>query len=141
MTQSNNVTAAHLVAQLSGNNAGNETRKADEIIGEFDGCFDHVIESVAEFEGLWLIARYILTTNRSTLALYFLKHSCFYAPTGLVWDERTVQKALFAVRDKSKQERLEKKLKEAADHEDLDTADHKALDSDDKVLARVDGVL
>ena len=35
------------------------------------------------------------------------------------------------VRDKSKQKRLEKKVKETADHEDLDTADHKALDSED----------
>ena len=55
MPQSNNVTAAHLVAQLSGNKAGNEKRKADEICVKMDHCFDHVIGSAAEVERLWSI--------------------------------------------------------------------------------------
>jgi hypothetical protein len=36
VTQSKNVTAAHLVAQLSGNKAGNEKRKADKISIKMD---------------------------------------------------------------------------------------------------------
>ena len=49
----------------------------------------------------------------------------------ILWDERTVQKAFLAVRDNSKQEQLEKKLKEAADHDALMTADHEALEEDE----------
>ena len=60
------------------------------------------------FEALWF-----LRTNRSSLG----------------WKD--CAEGSIKVRDKSKQKRLEKKVKEIADHEDLDTADHKALDSED----------
>ena len=53
------------------------------------------------FEALWF-----LRTNRSSLG----------------WKD--CAEGSIEVRDKSKQKRLEMKVKEAADHEDLDTADH-----------------
>ncbi len=133
MPQSNNVTAAHLVAQLSGNKAGNEKHKADEIRVDMDDCFDHVIGSAAEVERLWSIARYILTTTCSTLAPILLETLLFLCANRILWDKRIVQKALLAVRDNSKLEQLEKKLKEAADHKALMAADHDALDADEHV--------
>jgi hypothetical protein len=90
VTQSNNVTAAHLVAQLSGNKAVNEKLKADEISVEFDDCFDHVIGSAAEVEQLWLIARYILITTCSTLAPILFEALLFLHANRTLWDERTV---------------------------------------------------
>ena len=107
--------------------------KADEISVEMDDCFDHVIGSASEVERLWSIKRYILTTTRSTLAPIRFEALLFLHANRIIWDERTVQKALLAVRDYSKLEQLEKKLKEAADHEALMTADHEVLDVDEQV--------
>jgi hypothetical protein len=131
VTQSNNVTADHLVAQLSGNEAGNEKWKADEIRVELDDCVDHVIGSAAEVEWLWSIVRYILTATCSTLAPMLFEALLFLRANRTLWDEKTVQKALLEVRDKSNQERLEKKMKEAAGHEALTTADYEVLDMDE----------
>jgi hypothetical protein len=112
-----NMTAADMIAQISGNKTAGVKRNSDEMSVEVDDCFDHVIGSAAEVERLWSIARYLLTTLHSQLspilfeALLFLRLNC------TLWNERTVQMAHLAVREQSKNECLEKKLKEAADHE------------------------
>ncbi len=108
-----------------------------------------MIGSAAEVGRLWSIASYTLTTACSTLAPILFEALLFLLASRINWDKRTVQKALLPVRDISKLEQLEKKLKEAADHEALMTADHEALDADehatldceDYVLMRVDGGL
>ncbi len=69
------------------------------------------------------MARYILTTNRSVLspvlfeALLFLRSNC------TLWDVRTVQRALLALREDQKSDQLKKKLAEVADGEDEDGED------------------
>jgi hypothetical protein len=69
------------------------------------------------------VARYILTTNRSVLspvlfeALLFLRSNC------TLWDVRTVQRALLALREDQKSDQLKKKLAEVADGEDEDGED------------------
>ena len=97
-------------------------RKAGEIseVSNNDDCFDHVIGSAAEVERLWSIARYILTSTCSTLSPIIFEAILFLRANGTLWDVRTVQRALLAVRDDLKSERLKKKLAESADAEDVD---------------------
>ena len=125
----NHVSIADLVAQLPktaavvGNGkTGGGKRKAGEIseVSNNDDCFDHVIGSAAEVECLWSIARYILISTRSTLSPIIFEAILFLRANGTLWDVRTVQRALLAVRDDLKSERLKKKLAESADAEDVD---------------------
>ena len=64
-----------------------------------------------------------MTTNRSVLspvlfeALLFLRSNC------TLWDVRTVQRALLALREDQKSDQLKKKLAEVADGEDEDGED------------------
>ena len=67
-----------------------------------------------------VIARYILTTTRSTLEPILFEALLFLRANGTLWDIRTVQKALLAVRDDLKSDRLKKKLAEVAVAEDVD---------------------
>ncbi len=73
------------MAQLSGNKAGNEKLKADEISVEFDDCFDHVIRTAAEVERLLSIARYILATTLSTLAPIRFEALLFLRANSTLW--------------------------------------------------------
>jgi hypothetical protein len=114
-----NMTAADMIAQISGNKTAGVKRNSDEMSVEVDDCFDHVIGSAAEVERLWSIARYLLTTLRSQLSPILFEALLFLRLNRTLWNERTVQMAHLAVREQSKNERLEKKLKEAADHEAL----------------------
>ncbi len=88
-----------------------------------------MIGSAAVVECLWSVARYILTTNRSLLspvlfeALLFLRSNC------TLWDVRTVQRALLAVREDQKSNRLKKKLAEVAE---ADGEDENSEDTDIK---------
>ena len=72
LSANHSTTIADLVAQLPGTVDGGGKRKADEISEEYssnsDDCFDHVIGSAAVVERVWSLARYILTTNRSSLS-------------------------------------------------------------------------
>ena len=125
----NDVSIADLVAQLpkTGDVVGNSKtgggkRKSGEIseVSNNDDCFDHVIGSAAEVERLWSIERYILTTTRSTLEPILFEALLFLRANGTLWNIRTVQKALLAVRDDLKSDRLKKKLAEVAVAEDVD---------------------
>ena len=75
----------------------------------------------------------VYSTTCSTLTPILLETLLFLRANRILWDKRIVQKALLAVRDNSKLEQLEKKLKEAADHKALMAADHDALDADEHV--------
>jgi hypothetical protein len=77
-----------------------------------DNCLDHVIGSAAEVERLWSEARYIMTTSRSRMAPIFFEAVLFLCCNRYLWDEKTVQEALLAVKDDQKMDRLEKKLQE-----------------------------
>ena len=114
-----NMTAADMIAQMSGNKTAGVKRNSDEMSVEVDDCFDHIIGSAAEVERLWSIARYLLTTLRSQLSPILFEALLFLRLNRTLWNERTVQMACLAVREQSKNDRLEKKLKEAADHEAL----------------------
>jgi hypothetical protein len=120
---------ADLVAQLPGTVNGGGKRKADEISEEYnsnsDDCFDHVIGSAAVVERLWSVARYILTTNRSSLSPVLFEALLFLRSNRTLWDVRTVQRALLAVREDQKSDRLKNKLAEVAeaDGEDEDGED------------------
>ena len=120
---------ADLVAQLPGTVNGGGKRKADEISEEYnsnsDDCFDHVIGSAAVVERLWSVARYILTTNRSALSPVLFEALLFLRSNRTLWDVRTVQRALLAVREDQKSDRLKNKLAEVAeaDGEDEDGED------------------
>ena len=114
-----NMTAADMIAQMSGNKTAGVKRNSDEMSVEVDDCFDHIIGSAAEVERLWSIARYLLTTLRSQLSPILFEALLFLRLNRTIWNERTVQMACLAVREQSKNDRLEKKLKEAADHEAL----------------------
>jgi hypothetical protein len=122
-------TIAELVAQLPGTVDGGGKRKADEISEEYnsnsDDCFDHVIGSAAVVERLWSVARYILTTNRSSLSPVMFEAVLFLRSNRTLWDVRTVQRALLAVREDQKSDRLKKKLAKVAeaDVEDEDGGD------------------
>ncbi len=75
-----NLSLADCLSQLRGNNLG-QKRKVNEMdngCNNDDNCFDHVIGSAAEVERLWSIARYILTTSHTSMALLYLKQSCFF---------------------------------------------------------------
>jgi hypothetical protein len=87
--------------------------------------FDHVIGSAAVVERLWSVARYILTTNRSSLSPVLFEALLFLRSNRTLWDVRTVQRALLAVREDQKSDRLKKKLAEVAeaDGEDEDGED------------------
>ena len=86
---------ADLVAQLPGTVDGGGKRKAkeDEISEEYnsnsDDCFDHVIGSAAVVERLWSVARYILTTNRSSLSPVMFEAVLFLRSNRTLWDVRT----------------------------------------------------
>jgi hypothetical protein len=82
-------------------------------VSNIDDCFDHVIGSAAEVERLWSIARYIFTTTHSTLSPIIFEALLFPRANGTLWDVRTVQRALLAVSDDLKSDRLKKKLAEA----------------------------
>jgi hypothetical protein len=102
-----------------------EKRTVEQLHGHdnhADNCLDHVIGSVAEVERLWSEARYIMTTSRSRMAPIFwailLPHYNCY-----LWDEKTVQEALVAVKDDQKMDRLEKNMQELTAEEQNE--DHK----------------
>jgi hypothetical protein len=122
-------TIADLVAQLPGTVDGGGKQKADEISEEYysnsDDCFDHVIGSAAVVERLWLVARYILTTGHSSLSPVLFEALLFLRSNRTLWDVRTVQRALLAVREDQKSDRLKNKLAEVAeaDGEDEDGED------------------
>ena len=61
-----------------------------------------------------------MTTTRSTLEPILFEALLFLCANGTLWDIRTVQKALLAVRDDLKSDRLKKKLAEVAVAEDVD---------------------
>ena len=86
-------TIADLVAQLPGTVDGGGKRKADEISEEYyinsDDCFDYVIGSAAVVERLWSVARYILTTNRSSLSPVLFEALLFLRSNRTLWDVRT----------------------------------------------------
>jgi hypothetical protein len=122
-------TVAELVAQLPGTVDGGGKLKADEISEEYysnsNDCFDHVIGSAAVVERLWSVARYTLTTNHLSLSPVLFEALLFLHSNRTLWDVRTVQRALLAVRDDQKSDRLKKKLTEVAeaDGEDEDGED------------------
>jgi hypothetical protein len=93
-----------------------EKRTAEQLHGQdnhdADNCLDHVIGSAAEVERLWSEARYIMTTSRSRMAPIFFEAVLFLRCNRYLWDEKTVQEALLAVKDDQKMDRLEKKLQE-----------------------------
>ena len=86
-------TIADLVAQLPGTVDGGGKRKADEISEVYyinsDDCFDYVIGSAAVVERLWSVARYILTTNRSSLSPVLFEALLFLRSNRTLWDVRT----------------------------------------------------
>jgi hypothetical protein len=112
------VSLADCLLQLKGNNVGKK-RKADEmddgLNANDDTCLDHVIGSAAEVERLWLMARYTLTTTRSIMPPIVFEAILFLRMNRVLWDERTVMKALAAVRADQKDERFQMKLNLAND--------------------------
>ena len=84
-----------------------------------------MIGSSAVVEHLWPVARYILTTNRSSLSPVLFEALLFLRSNRTLWDVRTVQRALLAVREDQKSDRLKNKLAEVAeaDGEDEDGED------------------
>jgi hypothetical protein len=93
-----------------------ETRTAEQFHGrdtqDGDNCLDHIIGSAAEVERFWSEARYIMTTSRSRMAPIFLEAILFLRYNHYLWDEKTVQEALLAVKGDQKMDRYEKKLQE-----------------------------
>ena len=76
------------------------------------------------------MARYILTTNRSSLSPVLFEALLFLRSNRTLWDVRTVQRALLAVREDQKSDWLKKKSAEVAeangedeDGEDTDIED------------------
>ena len=128
-------TIAELVAQLPGTVDGGGKRKADEISEEYnsnsDDCFDHMIGSAAVVERLWSVARYILTTNRSSLSPVMFEAVLFLRSNRTLWDVRTVQRALLAVREDQKSDRLKKKLAKVAEA-DVEDEDGEDTDIEDE---------
>ena len=104
-------TAADLLSRITG--GGKRTSNEISPAG-YDDCFDHVIGSAAEVERLWSIARYILTTTRSRMTPMMFEALLFLRANRELWDETTVQKAMNAVRREQKDERLQKKMDDAA---------------------------
>ena len=121
------------MAQLPGTVDGGGKRKADEISEEYysnsDDCFDDVIGSEAVVERLWLVARYIVTTNCSSLSPVMFEAVLFLRSNRTLWDVRTVQRALLAVREDQKSDRLKNKLAKVAE---ADVEDEDGEDADIK---------
>jgi len=82
-----NMTAADMIAQISGNKTAGVKRNSDEMSVEVDDCFDHVIGSAAEVERLWSIARYLLTTLRSQLSPILFEALLFLCLDRTLWNE------------------------------------------------------
>ena len=61
-----------------------------------------------------------MTTTRSTLSPIIFEALLFLRANGTLWDVRTVQRALLAVRDYLRSDRLKSKLAEVAVAEDVD---------------------
>ena len=77
------------------NKQGKGKRKADQISKlkeeKDDDGLDHVVGSAAEPERLWSMARYLLTTQRATMAPIVFESILFLRFNACLWDERTVQ--------------------------------------------------
>ncbi len=89
-----------------------KTQNENELDGvcKNDSSFDHVIGSAAEVERLWSIAKYVLTTNRTSLAPILLEALLFLRLNRDLWNATTVMEARRAVKDDQKEERLRKKI-------------------------------
>jgi len=114
-------TAADFFAQASTSVGGK--RKSDDISQGYDDCMDHVIGSAAEVERLWSIARYILTTTRTSMTPVLFEALLFLRAHRELWDENTVKAAIHAVRKEQRDERLSKKIADAGEEDDIGVAD------------------
>ena len=96
-------------------------RKADSIScskpHKDDCCLDHIIGSAAEVEHLWLVARYLLTTQRASLTPIVFEAVLFLKFNSSLWDEKTAQEAYSIVIREQKEKRLANMLKWAEDEE------------------------
>ena len=84
-----------------------------------------MIGSAAVVERLWSVARYTLTTNHLSLSPVLFEALLFLHSNRTLWDVRTVQRALLAVREDQNSDWLKKKLAKVAeaDGEDEDGED------------------
>ncbi len=85
-----------------------------------DHVLDHVIDSVAEVERLWSIAKHILTERRAAKAPILFEAILLLCINCELWTEFTVIDAWNAVWAELKDERLKQKLDVLAGDDDDD---------------------
>jgi hypothetical protein len=115
----NNGNGLSLADQLK-NEHSNGKRKSKEphASSNDDRVLDHVIGSAAKVEGLWSVAKHILTETYNGMHPIVFESILFLHFNKSLWDELTVVEALGSLREAHREERLKKKLEETIEEDE-----------------------